>query len=366
MKIAIDLTSLADNFSGIERFTMNITTWLIDISPEDDFILIYKDMVYGKLVEYSTYSNVKTIVLKRKKKLWFSQVTLLRCLYGIKADFYLFMAFPTPLFFFRKGTVTTIHDIGCWDVPEAMVASSRLFFRILYRKASKFDEKIITVSEFSRQRIQSKLHIPKDRICVIYNGVDSIFFACTSDNMECKEVRKKYDLPDRYILCLSTLEPRKNIKLLINACCSLWENGMIKTDLVLAGRKGWKVSDIISDVNPKLIKKIHFTGFIDDEDLPMVYHCADVFVFPSLYEGFGIPPLEALAAGTPVISSDGSSLPEILGEAALYFRNNNQKSLERLLFDFFEGNVEGKVGIPKIYDWKESAQKFKAFLGGCM
>lgn len=364
MKIAIDLTSLADNFSGIERFTMNIASWLIDISPENDFILIYKDRVHDKLSNYNTRRNVKTIILERRNKLWFSQITLLSCLYRVKADYYLFMAFPTPLFFFRKGTVTTIHDIGCWDVPGTMVASSRFFFRILYRKASKFDEKIVTVSEFSRQRIQNKLHISQEKICVVYNGIDSNFTMNVCNHIKCQKVREKYDLPDRYILCLSTLEPRKNLKLLINACCSLWSKEEIKSELVLAGRKGWKTDNLLNNVDQKFIHKIHFTGFIDDDDLPLVYHCADVFIFPSLYEGFGIPPLEALAVGTPVISSDGSSLPEILGEAALYFKNDDQESLEKLIANFFENNVIRNVEIPRIYSWKESAQKLKAFLNG--
>ena len=112
------------------------------------------------------------------------------------------------------------------------------------------------------------------------------------EKKELLAVKNKYSLPSQYILCLSTLEPRKNMRLLIKAYSDLWKEKKLKTDLVLAGRKGWKIDNLLNSLDDEILEHIHLTGFIEDEDLPTVYHCADVFVFPSIYEGFGIPPLE--------------------------------------------------------------------------
>lgn len=357
MIICIDLTALADNFSGIERFTENIALNLIQENINDQFILIFKREIFKTFLPYKENRNVKIYILKEKNKLWFSQISLPLFLYSIQADKWLFMAFPSPLIFFRKGMISAIHDISCWDCPETMTITSKLFFRTLFRKSSIYDYKIITVSEFSKQRIQEKLHILENKISVIYNGINNSAYKYKTDKLEIKHIREKYTLPEHYILCLSTLEPRKNMRLLIDACCDLWKSKELKVNLVLAGRKGWKIENLLANVDDFSRNKIFISGFIDDQDLSTIYHHAEVFVFPSKYEGFGIPPLEALAAGTSVICSNSSSLPEILGNAVTYFNNNDLDDLKRKLIDFFKNNNKKTENLPRNYNWKLSAQK---------
>ena len=142
------------------------------------------------------------------------------------------------------------------------------------------------------------------------------------------EIRHKYHLPEQYLLCLATLEPRKNLPFLVEAYVELQEEEALGIPLVLAGRKGWNMDEFLNRIEEVYRRKIIVTGFIDDKDLPYVYHMADCFIFPSIYEGFGMPPLEAMAVGTMVISSDAASLPEVLGKAASYFRLGDKQELK--------------------------------------
>ena len=293
MKIMIDLTSLADNFSGIERYAACLSREMI-ISSKDAFILLFKNEVHEMFQIFSNNANVKMVVLPGSNKLIFNQIKLPMEMRKYKADRYLFMAFPVPVLFFRKNIISTIHDICCWDCPETMNGMSKWYFRISHRFAVKKCKKIITISHFSQNRIENKLHVPSNKIC---------------------------------LLSLSTLEPRKNLELLVNAYRKLIMDEAYEIPLVLAGRKGWKMDQFFEKIEPLVKEKIIFTGFIEEKDLPEVYAGAKLFIFPSKYEGFGMPPLEAMACGTNVLSSNSTSLPEVLGNTAKYFENNNEKDL---------------------------------------
>ncbi len=324
MKICIDLTSLADNFSGIERYAAQISLELIK-SYDEQFVLIFKNSVHSLFREYAEKKNIEIVIIYGGNKLIFNQIQLPWAIHKIKADWYLFMAFPVPMLSLKKNMVSTIHDICCWDCPETMNGLSKWYFRISHRVAIRKCRAIITISEFSKNRIHEKLKYPDEKIWVIYCGINKETFTINENNN--RNVRIKYGLPDEYILSLSTLEPRKNIQLLIRAYDKLLQSNAKIPKLVLAGRKGWKMDEFLASLNQELRDNLIFTGFIDDEDLPNVYSMANYFVFPSMYEGFGMPPLEAIACGTRVLSSDASSLPEVLGTAADYFESENEQSL---------------------------------------
>lgn len=365
MKILIDLTSLADNFSGIERFASNIAYQLLKNNKDNKYILVFKNFINKKFIEFNQNNNIRIVVLNGNNKLFFSQIVLPCNLYRYKADAYLFMAFPAPLLFFKRNSITTIHDIGCWDCPNTMKITSKYYFRILYRKVAIFNKYIMTVSNFSKGRIVSKLNVKEEKIWIINNGLSEVFLNYCNNGSKELSSKKKYKLPNKYILCLSTLEPRKNMRLLIKAYEELLNEGKINMHLVLAGRRGWKINDLLDGLEQKVINKIHFTGFIDDDDLPIIYKNADFFAFPSLYEGFGIPPLEAMSMGTIVVSSDSTSLPEVLGENAIYFKNDNLEDLKDkicvvsyLLTDSEKKHIK-LMGIKqsKLFSWENEASK---------
>lgn len=363
MKILIDLTALADNFSGIERYAACISYEMI-LQSKDEFILLFKGKVHPIFEEFQNNNRVELVVLSSCKKLLFNQIRLPKEIYKHKADWYLFLAFPVPVLFFKKNIVSTIHDICCWDCPETMNGMSKWYFKISHRVALKKCRNIITISEFSKKRIMDRLRYPDNKILLIYCGISDKFYTPTYDVSEFNKIKDKYKLPNKYILSLSTIEPRKNLELLIAAYRELYIEGKIDIPLVLAGRKGWKIDSLLKNVEDSVKMNIFFTGFIDDEDLSIIYHAAKCFVFPSKYEGFGIPPLEAMACGVPVLSSDVSSLPEVLGDAALYFKSNDIKDLKDKLLEIScldEAEVDNMINSGfyhvRKFSWKSEARK---------
>ena len=365
MRICVDLTSLADNFSGIERFALSITKELIK-NEKYHWILLFKNTVHKAFED----ANAEKIVIKGSNKLLFNQIILPLKMLKIKADRYFFPAFPAPFFFFNTNVFNTIHDLSCWDCPRSNKKYMIAYFRLMYWKASICNKKIVTVSEFSKKRICSILSVKPENIAVVYNGISRHFNAENIDEIKKKQIADKYSLPPSFILSLSTIEPRKNVRLLLDACAELLEEGVVE-DIVLAGRKGWKMNDFLSGYQEKFLKHVFFTGFVDDEDLPSVYKRAKLFACPSQYEGFGSPPLEAMACGTRVISSDAASMPEILGDAAVYFKNQNLNDLKRILkkeIKVVEKNSDYvKCGEQqaKKYSWNREAKKLINFLCEC-
>jgi glycosyltransferase involved in cell wall biosynthesis len=206
------------------------------------------------------------------------------------------------------------------------------------------------------------LGVESDRIEVVYPGVEERFHP-VKDQTLLEKVRKRYNLPPRFILGLGTLQPRKNFTRLIEAY-SLLVTRHPSLRLVIAGGKGWLYEEIFATVERLgLADKVVFPGFVADGDLPALYNLADLFVFPSLYEGFGLPPLEALACGTPVITSDASSLPEVVGEAGPMVEATDVEALaeamKRVLEDdaLQERMIAQGLEQARKFTWKKAAAK---------
>lgn len=262
--------------------------------------------------------------------------------FGKQADISQFFNYVIP-FGVSGKKVTIVHDMAFRAYPNTVTRRTQL---ILGRNLEKYCQRadiILTVSEFSKQEIHKYMGIPLEKIEVLYNGVDLERYHPAYANAQIERAKKCYQISGNYILYLGTLEPRKNIETLVKAYYRLktgpYQQMLIKSThgitgnmtgrmnnkslaplpkLVLAGKKGWMYDSIFA-----LVQKYHleddviFTGYVDEEDVPALLCGAEIFVFPTLYEGFGIPPLEAMACGTPVITSNTSSLPEVVGEAGI-------------------------------------------------
>ena len=364
MKILIDLTSLFDHLTGIERFSLNMAENILKRHTEDEYVLLFKNEVHSAFRGFAEKRNVRCIVLKCKNRLLFNQLVLPAALYRNRCDVCFFPAFPAPWLFFSKNTVNIINDMSDFECFEGKGIFRTAYSRLGYLHAKHCSRNIVTVSAFSRGRIAEILNVPAEKIDVVHCGI-SVVFGCRGDGDG--KWREKYGIPEKYLLSLSTVEPRKNLRLLIEAYREL--RGETDAELVLCGRMGWNLKKSLGgDAD---MKNIHVTGFVDDDDLPYIYQNARAFVFPSKYEGFGMPPLEAMKAGCPVISSDASSMPEILGDAAVFFESGSRASLKKAMLNVLAMDENGRKDLierglarTEKFKWENEAEKLYSILAG--
>lgn len=212
--------------------------------------------------------------------------------------------------------IVTIHDLAVLRFPELFRPARRLYQQAFIRRSVRRAALVIAVSEHTRRDLIDLLGIPEEQIRVIYPILEERFFHSYSAEAV-NQFRKHRQLPEQMILCLATLEPRKNIGRLIDAYHLLKRETQFPHTLVLAGPKGWYYQTFIEQVHRLgLEDDVRFVGFVPEEEKNLWYHAADLFVYPSRYEGFGLPVAEAMACGVPVVTSNVSSLPEVVGDSA--------------------------------------------------
>ena len=240
-----------------------------------------------------------------------NQIDLLHC-----------MAFVTP-WLWRRPTVVTVFDLSFMHFPEAFPAAQRWYLASQTARSVRRARRVIAISESGKQDVHRFFDVPLAHIDVVYPGVDAVYQPLPPANVAA--FRERQDLADRFILHVGTLQPRKNIPVLIEAFA---QAAPPDVTLVLVGGKGWLFDEIFSQVEALgLGERVRFTGYAPDADLPLWYNAASALVLPSLYEGFGMPAVEAMACGAPVIAADSSSLPEAVGEAGLLFAPQNVAEL---------------------------------------
>lgn len=232
------------------------------------------------------------------------------------------MAFVTP-FINRRPAIITVYDLSFMHFPEAFPGLQRWYLTNQTRRSCQQAQRIITISESGRQDIHRFFNIPLDLIDVVYPGVDSQYRPLPKADVA--DFRQRKGIPDKFLLHVGTLQPRKNIPILLKALAYMKQPDL---HLFLVGGKGWLFEAIFQQVaDLGLQDQVHFTGYVPDEDLPFWYNAATLLVFPSLYEGFGMPVVEAMACGTAVACAHTSSLPEAAGNAALLFDPHNPQEL---------------------------------------
>ena len=256
----------------------------------------------------------------------------------------------------RGKKIVTIHDMAYKRFPETVRLKTRKMLNLSLKKSINRADLIITVSEFSKQEILSFFPECEGKIEIVYNGVDLDIFKPISDNTLKEAVKKKYKINGEFLLYLGTIEPRKNIERLLEAYSRFNRELKDSPKLVLAGGKGWLDSGIFNAIDKLNLKdNVVLTGYVSDDDVPILMNAAKAFLFPSIYEGFGMPVLEAMACGVPVLTSNVSSLPEVVGNAAVLV---NPFSVESILLGINKITSDEKLRSEIIEKGKERARLF--------
>lgn len=244
-------------------------------------------------------------------------------------------AFSLPYLNF-KPSIVTVFDLSFIYYPELFPRFRRIYLTTMTRLACKRATKIITISNSSKADLVRLFDVEEDKIVVIYPGLAKNFTKWP--NHEVEKFRSEKKLPQKFILHVGTLQPRKNLPLLIHA---FHKAKLTDTHLVFAGGKGWFYEEIFNTVQKlNLEDRVHFPGYVPDEELHLWYSAADLLVFPSKYEGFGMPILEAMGCGTPVIASNASAMPEAVGEAGLLFDPNDTDELAQRISSLLDDDEQ--------------------------
>ena len=378
MIIGIDVRMLARGTrSGIEEYTINLLSNMISLDNNIEYRLFYNGYKKAKLeYDFLKAPNVQLKEFKIPNRLLDTSFQFLNYpkINRMLGDIDLFFS---PHIFSSSvskkcRTLTTFHDLSFENYPKFYSAGKNYWhFSMNPKKQAYTADKIIAVSQSTKDDLINIYNIEPKKIKVIYSGI-GLKYGISNLESRIMEVKKKYDLPDDYILYLGTLEPRKNIIGLIKAFEILNSKFQIhhsKFQLIIAGSKGWLYKDIFKTVQNSPEKdNIIFTGFIDDKDKSTLYELADLFVYPSFYEGFGFPPLEAMACGTPVITSNFSSLPEAVGDAAITINPYNidelARAMEMVLTDKKLKDILTERGFEQIkkFSWQNCARETLKFI----
>lgn len=232
------------------------------------------------------------------------------------------MAFVTPLLA-PAPAVVTVYDLSFIHYPEQFPTGQRLYLTTQTRRSCRQARRVAAISNSGRDDIIRLFGVAPAKVDVVPPGVDEHYRPLPDAVID--RFRRKHALPERFVLHVGTLQPRKNLLVLLEAMARLQRPHL---PLFLVGGKGWFYDEIFARVEVLgLRQQVHFVGYVDDDDLPRWYNAASLLVFPSLYEGFGMPILEALACGTPVVAAAASALPEAGGDAALYFQPGDVEGL---------------------------------------
>ena len=264
-----------------------------------------------------------------------------------------------------RRKLVTVHDLAFLFYPDAAMPSLHHYLNVVVPRSVRRADALVADSQHTAQDLNEQWQVPLERITVVQGAVDHAHFRPVHDPQQLAKVRQRYGLGERpYILALSRLEPRKNFVRLIEAFASARDEAQLPHRLVIGGRKGWLYESIFARVQELgLAEDILFPGFIAEADLPALYSGAAFFAYPSLYEGFGLPIVEAMACGTPVLTSDNSCLPEAGGPGAIYVRaedvNSIAEGIARLATDAALAAQLSAAGQEHAayFTWERSAQQ---------
>jgi len=371
MNIGIDIRVLAKGTrTGVEDYTINLLSFLLAKDKSIKYRLFYNGFRKPNLTyPFLKFPNVELKTLRFPNRLFDLSLRFLKfpkldkILKGVSL-------FLSPHFLLtpvskKTKTIIVFYDLSFVRFPDFFSLPKLLWHRFIYpEKQAKKADIIIAISQSTKEDLINLYKIEPRKIRVVYPGIDKKFRPIT-DNIQLLRVKKRYNLSNEFILYFGTIEPRKNLISVIKAF-EILKRKFSQQDLklVIAGTPGWLYKDIFKKAeSSKYQKDIIFTGFIKEEDKPYLYNLARVFVYPSFFEGFGLPPLEAMACGVPTVVSNVSSLPEVVGSGAIMIDPYNVDELAYAIGQVLndknlrENLIRKGLNQAKKFDWDRAAKQ---------
>jgi glycosyltransferase involved in cell wall biosynthesis len=386
MKIGIDIRSLMDKkYSGVSWHTFFLLEEILRQDKQNEYALFYNSGrdISSRMPKFEQ-ANVKVVATRYPNKIF--NYLLQKILKWPKLDKLLFLSKESvPALSVAEGDIfwsphlnftalsqgvrriLTVYDLSFLDAPQFFSARQNFWHKIL--NAPKFMAQadiLVAISENTKRDMVRLLGIDENKIKVIYCGVEKDFRRLEKTDENLAAIKGKYNLPDKFILYLGTIEPRKNISGLLEAFERIADKPEFKDyQLVIVGGSGWKNSQIYRAIdNSKHGEKIKLVGYIDNSEKIYFYNLCSVFCYPSFYEGFGLPVLEAMACGAPVVTSNTSSLPEVVGDAALLIDPNDEQTIAEALNALMsneklrEAYSARGLKRSKIFSWGKAASEY--------
>ncbi len=368
MHIGIDCRLPFYELGGISQYTIHLIRKLSDIDKENQYAIFHsrKDSISyvpdsaGNFLRKDLWTPSHHLIEK-----WSFAAEIIRNRLDVlhSPDF-------IPPVFGAKRRIITVHDLNFLYYPEHLEPDSRRYYAGQIKWAANSANHIIADSEYTRQDLLNDLNVPREKVTTIYLAANPIY--SQDHDIEMVEAAlAKYSLPAGFILFVGTLSPRKNVRTLVEAYNALFQEQGVDLPLVIVGKKGWQSRELFERIHELGIDKhiIHLEG-IQDDDLAKLYSAASVLALPSYYEGFGLPPLEAMHCGCPVIVSNRSSLPEIVGDAGLYCEPDDINSWAEALLTVISNSeqrlqmIEAGHKQADKFTWSSTAQKtLELYLG---
>lgn len=355
--IGIDAHVLGDRSGGNETYYRNLIENL-DSKTQKKVILFVNETANisdldfkGKVVRFKSHNAFVRNFVEMPYLAWKHKLECLHMQYFIP------FVRPCPI-------VVTIHDISFEHFDDIFTKKEMFIQKKLIPYAARKSKKILTVSEFSKKDICEHYGCDSDKVVVTYNGKSPDYKQNVLSGAQKNALREKYHLPEEYILYVGNIQPRKNLKRLLQAYVKYAVGNVASKPLVIVGKKAWMYDSIFEEIKQNnLEERVYFTGYVGEEDLVSLYNEAMFFIYPSIFEGFGLPVLEAMACGTPVITSDITSIPEVAGDACYMLDPFNVDEIEKALVLFSENadlrkeySMKGLEQAKK-FDWKITAKQ---------
>lgn len=362
MRIGIDATAVSGSEGvGMQSYAANLTRSLLELDSRNEYVVYCRRAlpeVFRPLAGRACFRIAPLGSRKACEQLWLAaaaprdRLDLLHCMCSLPLGY-------------RGASVLTVHGLSWRIFPEVFTTALRWYWILTAERTMKKATRLVSISGWTKGVVARRLGIPEERIDVVHHGVDVDQFAAPEVESRVEEVRKRYGLPQRFLVHVGSLIPVKNLPALVRAYGALIaaRPDLAEVQLVLVGGAGWGAQEVREQIRAsRLEDRVHLTGFVPEPDLPALYRAAELFVFPSLYEGFGIPALEAMASGTPLVCSRASCLPEVVGGAGLFFDPHDEgqmtEAMARALSDeaLREALAErGRERAPR-FSWKATAE----------